>query len=611
VRAYVLHANLEEVAPGEVGVLHIAGSPLFTEYFKNPELTASAFVTARDGDRLYQTHDQVRRMPDGNLHFVGRVDGTAKIRGFRVDLQEVERTVLLHPDVRQCAVILSDSDPGSSTLLAFVAPGTVAQASVYQVLREHLPAYMVPSAVVGVDSFPLTSSGKLDRHRLLETHAKRAEATSPSRHQSDTQRRVMEVWSEVLKHGGVQPDSSFFEVGGTSLTVFAAVHRLRDAFKLDRRQLSDLSIYQFPTVEALASYIDGLRDGSTPTASPINSILVTLRRGGDASLQPLFVISSAGGTLGAYEKIVRALKTKRDILGVRDPFIWGDRDPTQGFQSWVTRYVNAIRERQPRGPYYLMAYSSAGAFGYEIAQHLRRDGQEVALLALIDPLAMDRATKQRYGYWALQARFMRRSFGRIVLLGGWLRVAVPRWLRDSGRSGRGNNHTLTKDQFLQFATAARTNRDHILGLSALLELNTGLPFALTQSDLSQVGPDRYLDVLLARVKSVAPEIDPEAIENIVIQYNLQVRSQHEYRLQRYDGRVVLFDPDGPYQGLLAAQFRPYVRDLRVRGVKLGRPSDRTRILSASFSERIRSHYLSMRDDVFVSGLAEELETLLR
>jgi acyl-coenzyme A synthetase/AMP-(fatty) acid ligase/thioesterase domain-containing protein len=611
VRAYVLHANLEEVAPGEVGMLHIAGSPLFTEYFKNPELTASAFVTARDGDRLYQTHDQVRRMPDGNLHFVGRVDGTAKIRGFRVDLQEVERTVLLHPDVRQCAVILSDSDPGSSTLLAFVAPGTVAQASVYQVLREHLPAYMVPSAVVGVDSFPLTSSGKLDRHRLLETHAKRAEATSPSRHQSDTQRRVMEVWSEVLKHGGVQPDSSFFEVGGTSLTVFAAVHRLRDAFKLDRRQLSDLSIYQFPTVEALASYIDGLRDGSTPTASPINSILVTLRRGGDASLQPLFVISSAGGTLGAYEKIVRALKTKRDILGVRDPFIWGDRDPTQGFQSWVTRYVNAIRERQPRGPYYLMAYSSAGAFGYEIAQHLRRDGQEVALLALIDPLAMDRATKQRYGYWALQARFMRRSFGRIVLLGGWLRVAVPRWLRDSGRSGRGNNHTLTKDQFLQFATAARTNRDHILGLSALLELNTGLPFALTQSDLSQVGPDRYLDVLLARVKSVAPEIDPEAIENIVIQYNLQVRSQHEYRLQRYDGRVVLFDPDGPYQGLLAAQFRPYVRDLRVRGVKLGRPSDRTRILSASFSERIRSHYLSMRDDVFVSGLAEELETLLR
>jgi amino acid adenylation domain-containing protein len=612
VRAYVLGADLEQVAAGEVGMLHIAGSPLFTAYLKDPALTASVFVTSPDGhERLYRTHDQVRRMPDGNLHFVGRIDHTVKIRGFRVDLQEVEKAVLLHREVRQCAVVLSESEPGNSMLIGFLAPGDVAQASVYGVLREHLPAYMVPSVLVTLDSFPLTASGKVDRQRLLADHAGWAPASSPGRPQTETQRAVSEVWAGVLRHGNVQPDSNFFQVGGTSLTVFAAVHRLREAFKLDRRQLSDLSIYQYPTVEALASYIDGLHDGSAPPPPPANSTLVTLKGGADATLPPLIVISSAGGTLGAYEKVVRALKTRREVIGVRDPFIWGDRDATLGFQNWVTRYVSAIRERQPRGPYYLAAYSSAGVFGYEIARHLQRDGQEVALLALIDPLAMDRGSKLRFGYWALQARFMRPAFGRMVLLGGRLRAAVPRWLRDSGGPGRENDMALSKDEFHRFAAEVRKDRSHILRLSALLELNTGLPFALTESELAQAGPNGYLAVLLARVKSVSPEVDPETIENLVIQYELQVRSQHEYRLQRYDGKVVLFDPDGPYHGLLAAQFRPYVKSLRVRRVPLGPQSERTRSLAAVFPERICCHYLSMRDDLFVRTLADELETLLQ
>jgi amino acid adenylation domain-containing protein len=612
VRAYVLGPDLEEVAPGEVGMLHIAGSPLFTEYFRNPALTASMFIGDPRGEgTLFRTQDQVRRMPDGSLQFVGRIDHTVKIRGFRVDLQEVERALLLHPDVRQCAVLQNDPGPVSSLLVAFVVPGTLAPASVYQVLRDRLPAYMVPSVVVALESFPLTSSGKVDRQRLLAEYVRGASAGPPAPEPSDTVGRVARVWREVLKHDAVQPDSSFFEVGGTSLTVFAAVHRLRKAFKLDRGQLSDLSIYQYPTITALASYIDKVRDGAAPSASPVNSVLVTLKRGGEAGLPPLFLISSAGGTLGSYEKVVKALNTRRDVIGVRDPFLWGDRDPTLGFQHWVARYVNAIRERQPRGPYYLLAYSSAGAFGYEIAQQLRRDDQEVALLALVDPLAMDRATKRRFGYWALQARFMRRPADRMVLLGGWARLAVPDWFRRLGQSASQYSNALTRAEFLQFAAEVRTNRGHIRGLSALLELNTGLPFALTESELAAVGPDRCLDVLLARVKSVAPEIDPGMIENMVVQYQLQVRSQHEYQLQRYDGKVVLVDPAGPYQGLLAAQFRPYVRNLHVRVLRLGPQSNRTRVLSEGFPQRIHTHYLSMRDDTFVLALAQELEMLLR
>ncbi len=613
VRAYVLGTDLEQVAPGEVGVLHIAGPALFKEYFKNPELTESVFVKAPDHeDPVYDTHDQVRRMPDGDLQFVGRIDHTVKIRGFRVDLQEVEKTILLHPEVRQAAVVLSEGDPGSAMLLGFVAPGTVDQSSVYQVLRDHLPAYMVPSVVVGLSSLPLTPGGKIDRLKLLADYAKRPSTSSVSRDQSETQRRVSEVWRDVLKHGDIQHDSSFFEVGGTSLTVFAALHRLREAFKLDRSQLSDQAIYQFPTVDALAAYIDSVKSGGAPIAASTNAILVTLKRGDGGSLPPLFVIAPSGGTVGAYDKLAKALRTKRDVVGVRDPFIWGERDPTMGFQSWVALYVGAIRERQPQGPYYLGAYSSAGSFGYEVARQLRRVGQEVALLALIDPLGIDQESRRRFGYWAFRARFMRRSFMRIVFLGGWLRRAMLGLIPGDGASGCENKNAMTKEQFLRCAARARNNKAHVASLSALLELNTGLPVALTDAELSQVEPDQCLALLLARVTAVAPDIEPETIENIAIQYYcLQTRAMQGYRLQRYDGKVVMFEPDGPHKGLVSVQFRPHVRDLRVRYLKVGRQSDRTRTVSERFAEGLRPHYLSMRDDEFVKRLAEELEPLLR
>ncbi|HEY8105391.1 MAG TPA: thioesterase domain-containing protein, partial [Gemmatimonadales bacterium] len=612
VRAYVLRPDLAPAGAGEVGVLHIAGPALFKEYFRNRELTASVFVDApAPMGVIYDTHDQVRRMPDGNLHFIGRVDHTVKIRGFRVDLQDVEKTLLLHPDVSRAAVLLSEPEGGSAMLLGFFAPRTVDQSSIYQVLRDRLPAYMVPSVVVGLDALPLTASGKVDRMKLLEDYAGRVSTASTGHDESDTQRRVSAVWRDVLKHAAIRPGSSFFEVGGTSLSVFAVVHRLRAAFGLDRRQLSDQALYQFATVEALAAHIDGLQRGTASPAPAGNTILVTLKSGEDPGLPPFFVIASAGGTLGAYEKLARVLRTRREIVGVRDPFIWGERDATMGFDHWVALYVSAIQQRQPEGPYYIGAYSSAGAFGYEMARQLRRDGRDVRLLALIDPLGMDSLVKQGFGYWALRARYMRPSFRRMVRLGGWLRQTAFGLLPNIRPSDGASSGRLSKDEFQRRATQARTDKGHILMLSALLELNTGLPFTLGDADLSGVPRDQYLSVLLARVKAIAPDVDPAAIENIVVQYFLQTRSHHAYRPRRYKGNVVLFEVDGPHAGLVASQLRAYVRGLRVMGVPLGPPSERTRVVAERLSRPLRPHYLSMRDDPFVRRLAEALEPLLR
>lgn len=609
VHAYVLGDDPEPVAAGSTGMLHIAGPALFTSYFRDPALTDAA-IRIRGGERLYSTNDRVRLMTDGALQYLGRTDHTVKVRGFRVDLQEVEWAIAAHPGVGQCAVIAMHSGDGSAALTAFVSPATVQPADVYHVLRERLPDYMLPSRVIGLDTLPLTSSGKIDRRKLAEHSGSTPVKPSSGRPRSAIEQRLAAVWGDALGHDAFDVDSNFFEVGGTSLKTFSVIVQLREAFGLARHQLPDNAVYRFSTIKALAACIDGVRGGSAPIATADDSVLVTLRRGRDAEAPPLFVISSAGGTLGAYEKVSRALKTTREVIGVRDPYLWGERDPTLGFQSWIALYLDAIRERQPKGPYHLMAYSSAGAFGYEIARRLREDGENVGLLALIDPLATDRASKWRFGYWALEARFMRRELARIVLLWGRLRRIVPRGLRKNG-SASANDFAFTQAQFGALETEAKTSWRHILQLSALLELNTGLPFALMPAELDALAPERYLDALLVRVRSVATGVDTETLERLVVQYALQVHSQHRYRLQRYDSTLVLFDPDGPHHGLLASQFRPYVDRLIVHRLTPAPPAGRVRELAEYFAQPLRAHYLSMRDDTYVQALAMELDKLLQ
>ena len=279
VRALVLGPDLEPVAPGEEGRLHIAGPALFTEYFRSPELTASVLVHgSRHGDPLYDTHDQVRHAPDGSLQFIGRVDDTVKIRGFRVDLQEVERALLSHPGVRQAAAIVGGSEAGGATLHAFVSPAGLDRDAIYRTLRDRLPTYMLPSTVAGLEAFPLTDRGKLDRARLLRDQSAPHAAPVAGRALTDTERQVSDIWAELLGHEMFALDSSFFEVGGTSLTVFSLVHRLRTAFALDRARLPEQSVYRYPTVETLAAFIDRARSGQSAPDDERTPVLVTMRQ---------------------------------------------------------------------------------------------------------------------------------------------------------------------------------------------------------------------------------------------------------------------------------------------------------------------------------------------
>jgi amino acid adenylation domain-containing protein len=607
---HVLDESLRPVAAGESGLLYIAGPALFTEYFRNPVLTESMFVRSPvDGTRLFNTSDQVRMLPDGNLQYVGRVDHTVKVRGFRVDLGDVERTLLRQPGVQQAAAMLAGPASENPPLIAFFAPASAGYGAVMAGAREELPPYMVPSVLVGLDTFPLTPSGKADRRRLLEEYEHRASASPDVEPLSETEARVAQAWRSVLRHAEIGAGSHFFEIGGTSLNVFAVVNRLRETFGLGREQLTEQALYEFPTLRRLAAQIEGLAAGTEPATARVR-VAVTLKKG-RADLPPLFVIASSGGTLGAYEKLSKALKTEREIVGIRDPYVFGAREPTMGFQEWIRLYVAAMRERQPEGPYFVCAFSSAGAFGYEIAQQLHGAGQAVAQLLLIDPIGVAGEAEGDFGQRAFAAMFRGRRSKWLVRLAGWGRRLAGSGRRDSERAGD-NDFRMSAAEIERRIVAVRQDRKVIKDLSSLFELNTGLPFALSDSDFAGREPAQYVDVLLERVKAVTPDVEPATIERILEQYYcLQLPATHFYRLKTYDGRTEIFEPAGLQEGLVGAYFLPYLKDCRIRILNVGAPSPRVQQACENLSRSLRTHYRSMRDDRFVAELAAALEPLLK
>jgi amino acid adenylation domain-containing protein len=271
-----------EVAPvGVVGELHIGGLGVADGYHDRPALTAERFVpdpfAGRPGARLYRTGDLGRRFADGVIELLGRLDHQVKVRGFRIELGEVEAALLGQPQVREAVALVVTTSGGDRRLAACVVPERDAVPSAAELraaLGEGLPAYMVPSAVVFLDSFPLTPNGKLDRRELARLAAgavpEGGEAEPP---RTPAEVRLAGLWAEVLGiDPGVRPVSrsdNFFELGGHSLLAIQLTSRVRDAFGVE---LPLLDVFESPELAALAAAIEGAgraTTGAAPSLRPV------------------------------------------------------------------------------------------------------------------------------------------------------------------------------------------------------------------------------------------------------------------------------------------------------------------------------------------------------
>ncbi|WP_405981985.1 amino acid adenylation domain-containing protein [Streptomyces sp. NBC_00158] len=277
-RVHVLDPDLRPVAEGADGELFVGGDSLALGYHDRPELTAARFIPDPSApnipdthrSRLYRTGDRVRRRPDGNLEFLGRIDDQIKIRGYRVEPGEIESALARHPGVRQSVVTVAESATGHRRLVAYVVPAAApgaampTDAELRAALARELPAYMVPSSYVPIPALPLNNHGKIDRAALPEPPGARPDlgvAYRAPRTGSETY--LCELWAELLGIDEVGADDPFLALGGDSLLTQRVLGRIRSDLRRDPRARD---VFAAPTVRRLAAVVDAAPPSGTATA---------------------------------------------------------------------------------------------------------------------------------------------------------------------------------------------------------------------------------------------------------------------------------------------------------------------------------------------------------
>jgi amino acid adenylation domain-containing protein len=264
-RVYILDPHLNPVPIGAVGELHIGGVGLARGYLNRPELTEEKFISnpfsEEPGSRLYKTGDRACYLPDGNIEFLGRMDDQVKIRGYRIELGEIETVLGQHSSLREAVVLAREDSPGDRRLVAYVVAAAGCAPSVNELrsfLQQKLPEYMVPSAVVVLDSLPLTPNGKLDRNALPAPHRSRPEPDETFvAARTPVEETLASIWAAVLKVDKVGIFDNFFHLGGHSLLATQVHSRIRLAFQFD---IPLRSLFENPTVASLATHIAGVQN---------------------------------------------------------------------------------------------------------------------------------------------------------------------------------------------------------------------------------------------------------------------------------------------------------------------------------------------------------------
>ncbi len=255
----LLDRDMQLVPAGTPGEIAIAGEGLARGYLGRPDMTAARFVphpfSTAPGERLYRTGDLGRYMPDGTIEMLGRIDQQVKLRGFRIELAEVESVLAGHPMVKDAAAAIREDRPGDRRLVGYVvaADGAVANpAELRRFVRETLPDYMVPSAIVVVTALPVSANGKIDRAALPAPDGERQSDETFVAPRTATERQIADIWREVLAVEQVGLNDNFFDLGGHSLLIVQMQARLTVALG---RTLTVVDLFRFPTVSSLAGHV--------------------------------------------------------------------------------------------------------------------------------------------------------------------------------------------------------------------------------------------------------------------------------------------------------------------------------------------------------------------
>lgn len=519
-QTYVLDADQQPVPVGVPGELYIGGAGLARGYLNDRRQTAERFLSnplpGTPGERVYRTGDCCRWLADGTLEFLGRLDQQVKLRGYRIELAEIEHVLAAHAAVREAAVAVHASRSREPRLVGYIVPADkdslVDEDGLRRDLLRTLPPYMVPAVFETLESLPRTASGKLDRQSLPNPRQRtrsRRPFVAPS---TPLEHFLVDACQKTLNVERVGLRDSFYELGGTSIqgaTLLAMLQeelgdRIQTTALFDLTEIGDLSNYvarhhaetvavRFGAESALLSARDerGGRSADNP-AQPgvvreqVTDLIVPIQPEGCQT--PLFMVHPPGGIVVCYQPLAHCLGGDQPLYGIRARGLHGEADLPTDLREMAAEYVEAMRAVCPTGPYCLGGWSLGGVVAYEMAQQLRRQGEAIRVLLLLD-------------------------------------TTIPQ---------------------------GAANQQYLTG-----ETSTGLEYGLdvTLEQLGELGPDQQLPYLWdhARKLGVIDEAAPESLVKQVLSdlkrlfhSHLQLASQ--YAIKPYPGRIILMRPlDAPVE----------------------------------------------------------------
>jgi amino acid adenylation domain-containing protein len=408
---YILDAAMQLVPAGVTGELYIGGEGVARSYFQRPELTSERFVVSpfdeTPGSRLYRTGDLARYLSDGNVQYLGRTDFQVKIRGFRIELGEIETILAQHPDVQQAVAAVREDSPGNKRLVGYIVtkPGqhlTITEVRAH--LKQTLPDYMLPSAIVEMEALPLTPNGKVDRKALPKPDFQppTTAASIPPRDQVEA--KLLKIWQDILKTPSIGVADNFFDLGGHSLM---AVRLMNEIAELTGIEIPLTALFQGATIEHLASIIRGTR------AVP-QTVVNQIQAGGDRP--PFFAAVLAGMNALGYVPLAKHLGPEQPVytLQTPGPGPQATKRPysKQEYEQVAEDYVRAMRTVQPEGPYYIGGTCEGARIAFEMTRILESQGQTVDLVAVIDTWVLENTQNQKLWkiyYYSMRLRQMWRQ----------------------------------------------------------------------------------------------------------------------------------------------------------------------------------------------------------
>lgn len=375
---FILDEESNIVPEGIEGELCVSNVCVAKGYINNSELTDNKFIdnkfNPKSSNKIYRTGDLVVSR-NNIIYYIGRKDNQVKIRGMRVEIGEIEYTINEIANVEQAIVIPIKQD-NNIKLTAFIKESIGCELKndfIKEYLSKKIPAHMIPNDIILVKNFPLTPNGKIDRLKLSEYNLHKVE-TIGDNNLNDIESKLLPLWQNVLRKNSISVNDDFFSLGGDSLSAVNLFILIEKKFQ---KHLPISVLYQSPTISKLAKTL-------TENATDKMEFKSLLPIKPEGKKIPMFFVHGAGGNILLYKDLVKYLDPEIPVYGLQSVGLNGKDNIHRSIEEMASHYLEEVKIVQPSGPYFLGGYCMGGTIAMEMAQILKKQGEQINAVFLFE-----------------------------------------------------------------------------------------------------------------------------------------------------------------------------------------------------------------------------------